>query len=138
MIKFWRYYILGVIFWFVLDFTTVYIPDFKEWFSVMPGVFILYFGYPLLFSFVFYKWKLNWKFSFLLMIISICIVEILIVKNDFLIYIWAIPVYTIITYVPKWWIDGELKKHKAIITVCILFWIFIIWQIIGKQLAAGL
>jgi len=128
-----KYFLLGTLFWFVVDFTTTEaIKNPVDYYSIfMPTLLIFYLGCPLVFSLLIYKFKLSNKMLFAATLVEILIVEILFTNNS-LLYTFpimlltiplAISIYSFLAFVPKWIIDNELKKNKwkLIIMVAVYF-----------------
>jgi len=135
MNKFLKYFLLGILFWFVVDFTTTEaIRNPSHYYSIfMPALLIFYIGYPLLFSLLIYKFKLNNKLLFIATLIGIIIVEILFTHNallySFPIMILTIPIaisiYSLLTFVPKWIVDKEIKKNKWKLILIIIIYVLV-------------
>jgi len=129
------YFLLGIVFWFIIDFTTTEaIRDPNLYYSTyMPALLIFYIGYPLVFSLLIYKFKLNNIILFIGVLIGIFIVEILFTHNALLftfpIMLLAIPaaiaIYSLLTFVPKWIVDGEIKDNKWKLIIMIVIYILI-------------
>jgi len=134
--KILKYFIISVIFWIVVDFTTVYFPDYQIWESNMPGVWVVYLGYPLIFSMVFYKWHLKAIIPIIMMLLFLVLIEVIVVNNPLLLtfpdLLIGIPIayaiYMLVTYVPKYIVDGEFMRHKyeisTYIVVLLVAWLF--------------
>ena len=133
--KLLKYFLLGVLFWFVVDFTTTEaIRNPCHYYSTfMPALLIFYIGYPLVFALLIYKFKLNNKLLFIATLIGIIIVEILFVRNTLLytfpIMILTIPIaisiYSLITFVPKWIVDKEMKNNKWKLILMLIIYILV-------------
>ncbi|MFC1747211.1 hypothetical protein ACFL2V_00235 [Pseudomonadota bacterium] len=129
--KLFKYFMLGILFWVVVDFTTVYFPDHPLWEENMPGVWVVYFGYPLIFSVVFYKWELTGVAPIGIMLSFLVLIEIVIVNNPLLLTFpdlligmpIAFAIYMLITYVPKYIVDGECGHRKKEISAYIVVWL---------------
>ena len=134
MDNFWKYFFLGATFWVVVDFTTAFNPDVRDWISHMPLIWVFYLGSPLLFAYLVYKKKCSDKKIFLPVLVVLFIVEILFSNNallySFPIMLIMIPVsislYSFITYVPRWIVDKKINEHKVPVIV-----MFVIWAIIA-------
>ena len=130
-----KYFLTAVLFWFVVDFTTTEaIKNPSHYYSIfMPALLIFYIGYPLVFSLLFYKFKLNNKLLFIATLMGIIIVEILFTHNTLLytfpIMILTIPVaisiYGLITFVPKWIVEGKIKNNKVKLIIMIIIYVLI-------------
>lgn len=135
MSKFLKYFLLGILFWFVVDFTTTEaIRNPSHYYSIfMPALLIFYIGYPLVFSFLIYKFKFSNKLLFIATLIGVFIVEILFTHNTLLytfpIMIFTIPaaisIYSFIAFAPKWIVNGEVKNNKWKLIIMIVFYILV-------------
>lgn len=135
MKKWWLYFVIGVILWFLVDFsTTPAIKNPLQYYSnYMPVILVFYLGYPALFSFLIYKTKLNNLWFFIASIIAMLIIEVVFTKNSLLwtypIMLIAIPagigVYSLLTFFPKWIVEKDIKSHKWIMFILILIWLFL-------------
>ena len=115
-----KYFLLGILFWFIVDFTTTEaIRNPGTYYSTfMPALLIFYIGYPLIFSLLIYKFKLKNTSLFFAVLLGIMSIEIVFTHNvllfTFPIMILAIPVaislYSFITFVPKW--IGRWRNKK--------------------------
>jgi hypothetical protein len=122
MKKWLKYSLLGILFWFIVDLTTTQaIKNPAHYYSTyMPALLIFYLGYPLLFSPLIYKFKLTDKKIFLINIFAALLVEIVFFQNALLFTFpimlimipIAISIYTLLTFVPKWIVEGKLKENK--------------------------
>ena len=128
-----RYFFLGVLFWVILDYTTVFNPDFKRWTAHMPLIWAFYLGSPFIFSRLIYK--RNWQGKKLFIAVLACMVLCeLILFNNTLLYTFpimlimipiAVCIYSFITYVPMWITDGTLKNHKGWATFLTIVWLVV-------------
>jgi hypothetical protein len=117
-----KYFFVAVIFWVIVDFTTTGAIKNPGWYysTFMPALLIFYLGYPLLFSILIYQFKFASWVLFVATIIGAFIVEVIFTNNPLLITFplmllgipAAISIYSFITYVPKWIVDGEVKHNK--------------------------
>ena len=131
--KWLHYFVYGIIFWVIVDFTTVFNPDLQRWISYWPTIWLFYLLFPLVFSLLIYKVKINDKQLFLCTIIEIIISEVILFQNQLLftfpIMLLAIPVslciYTFITFLPKWIEGKKLKENRRIIIFLIIVWVLI-------------
>ena len=126
-----RYYVLAVMAWFFVDFTTTAaIGHPRQYYSTyMPALLIFYLGYPLVFAALIYKLKLRGRGVFLAMIAGIIVVEILFTHNALLytlpICLLAIPIslghYAMVTVMPWWIAERTLAKNRrwAIATLAV-------------------
>jgi hypothetical protein len=107
MNKFWQYVIIGVLFWVVVDYTTVFNPDFQNWVNHMPLIWLFYIGYPLIFAFLIYKKEWNSNRIMLIMIpIAVCI-------------------YSFITFPPKWIVEGTLSENRKPLILLLIVWVIV-------------
>lgn len=130
-----KYILLGIVFWFVIDFTTTEaIRNPAGYFSTyMPLLLVFYIGYPLVFSLLIYKFKLKDRGIFIGALIGAFVVEILFTQNALLftfpIMLFAIPlavaIYSLLTLVPKWIVEGEVKKNKKKTIFLVVVWILL-------------
>ena len=133
MNKFLKYFLLAILFWIVVDFTTVFSPDFQRWFSYMPQIWLFYLGFPLLFASLLYKTKIKQKYLFILVLLISFALELVIFQNTLLytfpIMLLAIPflitIYSLITFVPFWIVEKKIKKKKKKTILMIVIWIII-------------
>jgi hypothetical protein len=130
----WLYYLIyGIICWVIVDFTTVFNPNLQKWISYWPTIWLFYILFPLIFSFLIYKVKINDKQLFLCIIIEIIISEVILFQNQLLftfpIMLLAIPlslcIYTLITFLPKWIVEKKLKENQRMVIFLIVVWILI-------------
>ena len=130
----WLYYLIyGIICWVIVDFTTVFNPNLQRWISYWPTIWLFYILFPLMFSFLIYKVKINDKQLFLCIIIEIIISEVILFQNQLLftfpIMLLAIPlslcIYTLITFLPKWIVEKKLKENQRMVIFLIVVWILI-------------
>lgn len=70
MNKFTQYFVIAILFWIMVDFTTAFNPDIQDWIRHMPLVWLFYILYPLLFSFLIYGKNWNTKKIFISMLIA--------------------------------------------------------------------
>ncbi|MBI9050990.1 MAG: hypothetical protein JEZ00_16330 [Anaerolineaceae bacterium] len=133
MSKFIKYFLLGTLFWVIVDYTTVFNPDFPRWVAHMPLVWVFYLGYPLLFAWLIYKQNFAGKKLFFSMIIATVFCELIAFQNTLLytfpIMLIMIPlavcIYTLITYVPMWLVNGKLKQHWRLSLFLTIVWLLI-------------
>ena len=133
MKEFTRYFLTGMIFWVVVDWTTAFNPDFERWLSYMPEIWLFYVGYPLIFAFLIGKAKWNnWR-VFLAMLVGAFVVEVIFSENELLytfpIMLIAIPVavsiYSLLTFVPKWIVENKIRQNKRKLILMIIVWILV-------------
>ncbi|MGC1121581.1 MAG: hypothetical protein WBA22_10865 [Candidatus Methanofastidiosia archaeon] len=133
MSKFLRYFIMGVIFWLIIDWTTAFQPDFQRWLTYWPEIWIFYLGFPLILAFLIYKRMWSNRKIFIATLIEVFIVEIVFTHNALFytvpIMVLAIPVgislYSLLVFVPKWIVDGELKKNKWKLILMVVVWVLV-------------
>jgi len=133
MKKYLKYLLFGILFWVVVDFTTAFSPDFQRWFSYMPTIWLFYIGFPLVFTLLIYKFKLKDKSLFIVAIIGGILAELVLFHNALLytfpIMLLAIPflisIYSLISIVPKWIVEKEVKKNKKKTIIMVVIWLII-------------
>lgn len=128
-----KYFLIGTFFWVIVDFaTTQGIVNPYQYYSVhFPAILIFYLGYLLVFSFLIYKFSLKGRALFVATVIAMLFVEVLFTHNAViysfpLLFIGipvAIVIYSFLTYVPMWIVDGTVKKNsgKAIALLLLVF-----------------
>ena len=127
------YFFLAVLFWVVVDYTTAFNPNFGDWVAHMPLIWVFCTAYPALFALLIFQRKWSGLRLFAAMIVTASLFEILICKNTLLttfpillIMIMipiAIAIYTWITYVPKWIVEGRVKENKAVTIIVAVVWL---------------
>ena len=103
---FLRYFVIGIIFWLIVEWTTVFNPDYQRWLSYMPEIWLIYVGYPLLFAFLIYRKKLSNTNIFIATLVGAFIVEVVFTGNELLYTFpimligmpFAISIYSFITF----------------------------------------
>lgn len=114
-----RYLLAGVVTWVVVDFTTAFNPDVQRWLDHMPLIWVFYVGYPLVFAHLIYNRRWSDRSIFLAMIAGGFFVEI-VCSNNSLLYTYpimlamipvALAIYGVVTFIPKWVVEGELKAR---------------------------
>jgi hypothetical protein len=131
--KWLHYFVYGIICWVIVDFTTVFNPNLQRWISYWPTIWLFYTLFPLGFSLLIYKVKINDKQLFLCTIIEIMISEVILFQNrlifTFPIMLLALPIslciYTLITFLPKWIEEKKLKENHKVIIFLITVWVLI-------------
>jgi len=143
MNKLLKYFILAIIFWFIVDFTTteaIRNPGFY-YSTYMPALLIFYIGYPLIFSILIYRFNFTGKKLFMATLMGAFIVEVLFVHNPLLttfpLMLIGIPaavsIYSFITYVPKWIVDREIKNNKLkLIMMVVVYFLISLASLIGN------
>jgi hypothetical protein len=133
MKEFTRYFLIGTIFWVVVDWTTAFNPDFERWLSYMPEIWLFYIGYPLIFAFLIYrrKWA-DWR-VFLVMLVGAFTVEVVLTGNR-LLYTFpimligipvAISIYSLLTFAPEWIVGNRIRQNKRKMIIMIIVWILV-------------
>lgn len=114
-----RYLLAGVVTWVVVDFTTAFNPDVQRWLDHMPLIWVFYVGYPLVFAHLIYNRRWSDRSIFIAMIAGGFFVEI-VCSNNSLLYTYpimlamipvALAIYGVVTFIPKWLVEGELKAR---------------------------
>jgi hypothetical protein len=140
---FLKYFLFGIIFWIVVDFTTT--PAIRhpaQYYSTyMPALLIFYVGHPLVFSILIYSLNIRDRWIFLAMLAAIFVVEVIFTHNKLLytfpMMLIAIPaalgIYSFLTFVPKWIVNAEIKQKKWQTIGLAIVWILVsIATLIGK------
>jgi hypothetical protein len=133
MSKFLKYFIMGVMFWLLVDWTTAFQPDLQRWLSYWPQIWVFYLGFPLIFACLIYRRMWSNRMIFVATLIEVFIVEIVFTHNALLytfpIMVLALPVgiilYSFLVFVPKWIVDGELRRNKGKLTLMVVIWVFV-------------
>ena len=134
MSKFRKYFLISLVLWLIVEWTTAFNPDINRWLSYWPQIWIFYIGYPLLFAYLIYKRNWSDKKIFLGMIVFGGIIfEVIFFKNvglvTFPLAFIFIPVffvlYGIVTFMPKWIINGELKNNKKKLILMLVIWLLV-------------
>ena len=144
-LAFWKYFLLGTVFWFCVDFTTAFAPDVHRWVSYMPAILLFYFGSPLLFAFLIYRRGWSDRSLIAPVLVVLVLVEVVFSHNALLftfplllIFIpVAVAIYSFITYVPRWIVDGRLPVHRRTTLLLVLVWIVIALLSTGSRFAGG-
>jgi len=128
-----KYFILAVIFWVVVDYSTAFNPDWQRWIEHMPLILLFYLGYPLLFTFLIYrlKWR-RWQL-FLAVLFMTFFLEMVIFHNTLLTTFpmllvmipVAVAIYSFITYVPLWIAEGNLRNKWKLSSLLTLVWLIV-------------
>jgi len=120
-----KYLLLSILTWVIVDFTTAFNPNIQRWIDHMPLIWGFYIGYPLIFTHLIYRKQWEGRKLFYAMLIGTFTVEI-IFSNNSLLYTFplmlimnpiAVAIYTIVTYLPKWIIEGSLKQNRKAFTI---------------------
>lgn len=133
MDKFWKYVIIGVLFWVVVDYTTVFNPDFQDWINHMPLIWLFYIGYPLIFAFLIYRKEWISNRIFYSMLVATFSLELVVFNNALLytvpIMLIMIPIavciYSFITFPPKWIVEGTLSENRKPLILLVIVWVIV-------------
>jgi hypothetical protein len=133
MSKFLKYFIMGVMFWLLVDWTTAFQPDLQRWLTYWPEIWMFYLGFPLIFAFLIYKRMWSNRKIFVATLFEVFIVEIVFTHNALLytfpIMVLALPVgiilYSLLVFVPKWIVDKELRRNRWKLTLMVVVWVFV-------------
>jgi hypothetical protein len=132
-----RYLLAGVVTWVVVDFTTAFNPDVQRWLDHMPLIWAFYVGYPFVFAHLIYNRRWCDRSIFLAMIAGGFFVEI-VCSNNSLLYTYpimlvmipvALAIYGVVTFIPKWVVEGELKARWR--TAALLLAVYIIVAVLN-------
>ena len=128
-----KYLLLGILTWVIVDFTTAFNPDVQRWIDHMPLIWGFYIGYPLVFAHLIYRKQWDGRKLFYAMLIGAFTVEI-IFSNNSLLYTFplmlimnpiAVAIYTIVTYLPKWIVEGSLKQNRKTIIIIVITYLIV-------------
>jgi len=128
-----RYLLAGVVTWVVVDYTTAFNPDVQRWLDHMPLIWAFYVGYPLVFARLIYNRRWSDRSIFLAMIAGGFFVEI-VCSNNSLLYTYpimlvmipvALAIYGVVTFIPKWVVEGELKARWRTAALLLLVYIIV-------------
>jgi hypothetical protein len=133
MSKVLKYFIIGVIFWLIVDWTTAFQPDLQRWLTYWPEIWVFYLGFPFIFAFLIYKRMWSNRGIFTATLAEVFIVEIVFTHNALLytfpIMVLALPVgiilYSLLVFVPKWIVDKELRRNKWKLTLMVAVWVLV-------------
>lgn len=128
-----KYFIIGMIFWLLVDWTTAFQPDLQRWLSYWPEIWMFYIGFPLTFAFLIYRRMWSNRKIFIATLITLFIVEIVFTHNGLLytfpIMVLALPVgislYGFLVFVPKWIVDGELRRNRWKLILMAVVWVLV-------------
>jgi len=138
-----KYLLAGVVTWVVVDYTTAFNPDVQRWLEHMPLIWAFYVGYPLIFAHLIYNRGWGDRSMFLAMIAGCFFVEI-VCSNNSLLYTYpimlvmvpvALAIYGVVTFIPKWVVDGELKARWR--TAALLLAVYIVVAVLNYFDKAG-
>jgi hypothetical protein len=133
MDDFSKYALTGMIAWVVVDFTTAFNPDVQRWIRHMPLIWAFYIGYPLLFAYLIYKRGWNDRKIVYAMFVSAFVIEV-IFSNNALLYTFpvmlvmnpvAAAIYGVVTFIPKWMVEGEIRERKKAVLLLVAVWIVV-------------
>lgn len=142
MNQFTKYFIIGFIFWFMVDWGTAggfYLKYYKD---IWRLAIVIYAFFPLLFSFLIFKLNLRGKRLFLLTSFIAIFSEIVLFKNfalltfpKFFLFIpAALAIYSYIVFTPLWIVEGELKSNKnRVIFLSVIFLLISILSIFTQK-----
>lgn len=137
-----KYIVLGFIFWFIVDWGTAGGFYQKYYKNILPLAIIIYSFFPLVFSFVIFRFNLRGKKLFLLTFFTALFSEIILFKNFmllefpklFLFIPAALAIYSYIVFTPLWIIENRFKENKnKIIFFTILFILISILSIFTQK-----
>lgn len=124
------YFLLGTLLWVIVDCTTTgAIKNPSEYYSTyMPTILIFYLGYPLVFSILIYRYKLAERYLFIATIVSMLIIEVAFTHNpalfSFPLLLLGIPsavaIYCLLTFLPKWVIEHEVRDNIGKTTIMVV------------------
>lgn len=130
-----KYSLFGILFWFIIDFTTTEaIKDAGHYYSTfMPLLLIFYIGYPLIFSLLIYKYEMSDKKIFISTIIAMILLEVLFFRNvmlySFPMFLLAIPlavsIYSLLTFGPKWIVEKQIRANKKKFVLMIVVYVLL-------------
>ena len=133
MDDFLKYVFTSIIAWVVVDFTTAFNPDIQRWIRHMPLIWAFYIGYPLLFAFLIYKRRWSDRKIVSAMLVSAFIIEV-VLSNNALLYTFpimlimnpiAVAIYSTVTFIPKWLVEGEIRKRTKMIFLLVAVWVVV-------------
>lgn len=139
-----RYFLIGTIFWVVVDWTTAFNPDFERWLSHMPEIWLFYIGYPLIFAFLIYKRKWSNGRVFLATLVGAFLVEVIFTGNE-LLYTFpimligipiAVSIYGLLTFVPKWIVENKIRQNKRRLILMIIVWVLVSISTFAENIAS--
>jgi hypothetical protein len=131
MDDFSKYTLTGIIAWVVVDFTTAFNPDVQRWIRHMPLIWAFYIGYPLLFAYLIYRRRWSDRKIAYAMLVSAFVIEVILSSNA-LLYTFpmmlvmnpiAAAIYGVVTFIPKWLVEGEIRERKRTVLLLVAVWI---------------
>jgi len=131
MDDFSKYALTGMIAWVVVDFTTAFNPDVQRWIRHMPLIWAFYIGYPLLFAYLIYRRRWSDRKIAYAMLVSAFVIEVVLSDNALLFTFpmmlvmnpIAAAIYGVVTFIPKWLVEGEIRERKKTALLLIAVWI---------------
>jgi hypothetical protein len=133
MRSFLKYLLSGVSIWVLVDYTTAFNPDTARWIQHMPDIWLFYIGYPLVFAFLIYVRNWNCRQLVSSMLVLAFIIEVILSQNS-LLYTFpimlimnpvAVAIYSLVTFIPKWFTENELTRHRKSIVILVGIWIMV-------------
>jgi hypothetical protein len=133
MDDFSKYTFTGMIAWVVVDFTTAFNPDVQRWIRHMPLIWAFYIGYPLLFAYLIYRRRWSDRKIAYAMLVSAFVIEVILSSNA-LLYTFpmmlvmnpiAAAIYGVVTFIPKWLVEGEIRERKKTVLLLVAVWIVV-------------
>jgi hypothetical protein len=130
---FWKYYTVAVTLMIIVDFTTTFFPDYSKWFGYFPAIFVFYLGLPLVFALFAVRLRLDGWRLLAVAVAAGLVLELTLFHNmmliSFPIMFIALPalvaIYGLITFLPKWIVEGTLMKNKGKTAVLLIAWLII-------------
>ena len=133
MDDFSKYALTGMIAWVIVDFTTAFNPDVQRWIRHMPLIWAFYIGYPLLFAYLIYRRRWSDRRIACALLVSAFVIEVILTDNA-LLYTFpmmlvmnpiAAAIYSVVTFIPKWLVEGEIRERKKTVLLLVAVWIVI-------------
>ena len=94
---------------------------------------MFYIGYPLRFAFLIYKRRWSDGRITSVMLVSAFVIEVVLSDNA-LLYTFpimlvmnpvAVAIYSLVTFVPKWLVEGEIRKRTKTTVLLVAVWIVV-------------
>ena len=133
MRSFLKYLLSGIFIWVLVDYTTAFNPDIARWIQHMPDIWLFYIGYPLTFAYLIYVRNWNNRKLVSSMLVLAFIIEVVLSQNS-LLYSFpimlimnpvAVAIYSLVTFITKWYTENELKRNRKSIVILVVVWIII-------------
>jgi hypothetical protein len=133
MRAFVKYLLSGVSVWVLVDYTTAFNPDTARWIQHMPDIWLFYIGYPLILAYLIYVRRWGGRRLFGSMLVLAFIIEVILSRNS-LLYTFpimlimnpvAIAIYSLVTYIPKWYTENEITRNRNAVAVLVVVWIVV-------------